>query len=161
MALNSASTHVPLFARIVCRALLGRSKDEVLLGDADSFAAGESVTAIARGSYRNKEAGGYSWIGLRRAQPRGRAVGVQPHKQLCGRDSHGRQSERKSRHHRRGVRATRWGFTMANRRFLHTGWSVWRFDRRLLNWLTSFGAAPYEPASRRGKNITTAEADLR
>ena len=57
---------------------------------------------------------------------------------------------------------TRWGFTMANRRFLHTGSeSVWRFDRRLLNWLTSFGAAPYEPASRRGKNITTAEADLR
>lgn len=45
-----------LFARIVCRALLGRSKDEVLLGDADSFAAGERVTAIARGSYRNKQA---------------------------------------------------------------------------------------------------------
>jgi ADP-ribosyl-[dinitrogen reductase] hydrolase len=44
-----------LFARIVCRALLGRSKDEVLLGDADSFAAAESVTAIARGSYRSKE----------------------------------------------------------------------------------------------------------
>ena len=44
-----------LFARIVCRALLGRSKDEVLLGDADSFAGGQSVTAIARGSYRNKE----------------------------------------------------------------------------------------------------------
>jgi len=45
-----------LFARIVCRALLGRRKDEVLLGDADSFAAGERVTAIARGSYRNKAA---------------------------------------------------------------------------------------------------------
>lgn len=45
-----------LFARIVCRALLGRSKDEVLLGDADLFAAGEQVTAIARGSYQNKEA---------------------------------------------------------------------------------------------------------
>lgn len=44
-----------LFARIVCRALLGRSKDEVLLGDADSFAGAERVTAIARGSYRNKE----------------------------------------------------------------------------------------------------------
>lgn len=45
-----------LFGRIICRALLGRSKDEVLLGDADSFAAEDSVTAIARGSYRNKEA---------------------------------------------------------------------------------------------------------
>src|SRR5262245_25942430 len=45
-----------LFARIVCHALLGRPKDEVLLGDAHSFAAGERVTAIACGSYRNKEA---------------------------------------------------------------------------------------------------------
>ncbi len=45
-----------LFARIVCRALLGRSKDEVLLGDANSFSAGKNVIAIARGSYRNKEA---------------------------------------------------------------------------------------------------------
>jgi ADP-ribosyl-[dinitrogen reductase] hydrolase len=45
-----------LFARIVCRALLGRSKDAVLLGDANSFSAGKNVTAIARGSYRNKEA---------------------------------------------------------------------------------------------------------
>lgn len=44
-----------LFGRIVCRALLGRSKDEVLLGDAASFAGAESVTAIALGSYRNKE----------------------------------------------------------------------------------------------------------
>lgn len=43
-----------LFARILCRAFLGRSKDEVLLGDADSFVAGECVTAIARGSYREK-----------------------------------------------------------------------------------------------------------
>lgn len=44
-----------VFSRIVCRALLGRSKDEVLLGDTDSFVAGARVTAIARGSYRNKE----------------------------------------------------------------------------------------------------------
>ena len=43
-----------LLARIICRALLGRSKDEVLFGDADSFVAGERVTAIARGSYREK-----------------------------------------------------------------------------------------------------------
>lgn len=43
-----------LFSRIICRALLGRSKDEVLLGDADSLVAGEHVTAIARGSYRRK-----------------------------------------------------------------------------------------------------------
>jgi ADP-ribosyl-[dinitrogen reductase] hydrolase len=43
-----------LFGRIICRALLGRPKDEVLLGDADSFVAGERITAIARGSYRAK-----------------------------------------------------------------------------------------------------------
>ena len=43
-----------LLARMICRALLGRSKDDVLLGDADSFVAGERVTAIARGGYREK-----------------------------------------------------------------------------------------------------------
>ncbi|MCP5157800.1 MAG: ADP-ribosylglycohydrolase family protein [Gammaproteobacteria bacterium] len=45
-----------LLARILYRALLGRSKDEILLGDADSFAAGERITAIARASYRKKSA---------------------------------------------------------------------------------------------------------
>jgi ADP-ribosyl-[dinitrogen reductase] hydrolase len=34
--------------------LLGCLKDEVLLGDADSFIGGERVTAIARGSYSSK-----------------------------------------------------------------------------------------------------------
>ena len=46
-----------LFARIVCRALLARSKDEILLGDADSFVAGERITGIARGSYWIKSEG--------------------------------------------------------------------------------------------------------
>ncbi len=43
-----------LFARIICRALEGCSKEDVLLGDADSFSAGESILAIARGAYRAK-----------------------------------------------------------------------------------------------------------
>ena len=43
-----------LFARIICRALLGRPKDEVILGDAESFVSGERISAIARGAYREK-----------------------------------------------------------------------------------------------------------
>jgi len=43
-----------LFARIIGRALLGRPKDEVILGDAESFVSGESIAAIARGAYRVK-----------------------------------------------------------------------------------------------------------
>jgi ADP-ribosyl-[dinitrogen reductase] hydrolase len=43
-----------LFARTICRALLGCSKDDVLLGDADSFVGRERVTEIARGSYSLK-----------------------------------------------------------------------------------------------------------
>jgi ADP-ribosyl-[dinitrogen reductase] hydrolase len=43
-----------LFGRIICRALLGWPKDEVLLGDAGSFASGERITEIARGTYRVK-----------------------------------------------------------------------------------------------------------
>jgi ADP-ribosyl-[dinitrogen reductase] hydrolase len=40
-----------LFARITCRALLGQSREESLLGDAGSFRSGERIAAIARGSY--------------------------------------------------------------------------------------------------------------
>lgn len=40
-----------LFARIIGRALLGESKQRVLLGDADSFAGADSIAAIARGAY--------------------------------------------------------------------------------------------------------------
>ncbi len=64
-----------LFARIICRALLGRPKDEVILDlsvtsrnsvaqrregpqrsqrDAESFVSGERIAAIARGAYREK-----------------------------------------------------------------------------------------------------------
>jgi ADP-ribosyl-[dinitrogen reductase] hydrolase len=43
-----------LFARIICRALLGRPKDEVILGDAESFSSVDSIAAIARGAYRVK-----------------------------------------------------------------------------------------------------------
>jgi ADP-ribosyl-[dinitrogen reductase] hydrolase len=43
-----------LLARIICRALRGRSKDEVLLGDAESFVSGDGIAAIARGAYRDK-----------------------------------------------------------------------------------------------------------
>lgn len=43
-----------LFARIICRALLGRPKDEVILGDAESFTSVDSIKAIARGAYRGR-----------------------------------------------------------------------------------------------------------
>lgn len=43
-----------LFARMICRALLGGSKDEVIFGDAERFTAVGKILAIARGSYRTK-----------------------------------------------------------------------------------------------------------
>jgi ADP-ribosyl-[dinitrogen reductase] hydrolase len=43
-----------LLARIICRALLGGSKDDVMLADAASFVSGEGIKAIARGTYRDK-----------------------------------------------------------------------------------------------------------
>ena len=43
-----------LFSRIICRALLGEAKDQVLLGDAETFAGSKRLGAIARGIYRNK-----------------------------------------------------------------------------------------------------------
>jgi ADP-ribosyl-[dinitrogen reductase] hydrolase len=43
-----------LFARIIGRALLGRTRDEVLLGDAEAFVAGVSIAMIANGQYRGK-----------------------------------------------------------------------------------------------------------
>jgi ADP-ribosyl-[dinitrogen reductase] hydrolase len=42
-----------LFARVICRALLGRSREDVLLGDAGSFFC-EGIASIARASYRTK-----------------------------------------------------------------------------------------------------------
>ncbi len=43
-----------LFGRIICRALIERSRDDVLLKDAESFTSGERISAIARGSYLKK-----------------------------------------------------------------------------------------------------------
>jgi ADP-ribosyl-[dinitrogen reductase] hydrolase len=43
-----------LLARIIFRALSGRSKDEVLFGDAESVICSERVAAIARGCYKAK-----------------------------------------------------------------------------------------------------------
>ena len=40
-----------LLGRIICRALLGRSKDEVAHGDSRSFVGAEKIVAIARGAY--------------------------------------------------------------------------------------------------------------
>ncbi len=40
-----------LFARIICRALLGQSREDVLVADAGSFRSGERIAAIARGAY--------------------------------------------------------------------------------------------------------------
>mgnify|MGYP005843802971 CR=1 FL=1 len=43
-----------LLAPILCRALEGRPKDEVALGDSGSFVGEEKIVAIARGDYREK-----------------------------------------------------------------------------------------------------------
>lgn len=43
-----------LLGRIICRALLGKPKDEATLGDADSFVSGKRIAQIARGAYREK-----------------------------------------------------------------------------------------------------------
>jgi ADP-ribosyl-[dinitrogen reductase] hydrolase len=53
-----------LLAGIICRALLGQSKNDVMLGDAGSFVSGEAIAAIACGSYlerseRNIRGSGY------------------------------------------------------------------------------------------------------
>lgn len=45
-----------LFARMLCRAFAGASKDEVLLADAAAFSGAPKITAIARGDYRGKPA---------------------------------------------------------------------------------------------------------
>ena len=44
-----------LFSRMLYRALVGQTKNEILLGDADSFTGAERITAIARGDYRSKD----------------------------------------------------------------------------------------------------------
>ncbi|MDZ7374305.1 MAG: ADP-ribosylglycohydrolase family protein [candidate division KSB1 bacterium] len=43
-----------LLARILVRALLGRPKEDVLLGDRDSFCGSEKLVALAKGSYLRK-----------------------------------------------------------------------------------------------------------
>ena len=43
-----------LLGRIICRALLAKTKDEVAQGDAGSFDGAEKVVAIAQGAYRAK-----------------------------------------------------------------------------------------------------------
>ena len=45
-----------LFAGMICRALGGASKDEVLFGEADTFQGESRVAAIARGTYRHMSA---------------------------------------------------------------------------------------------------------
>jgi len=47
-----------LFARIICRALSGRPKDEVILGDSQTFVGSEKIVAIARGAYLEKQESG-------------------------------------------------------------------------------------------------------
>ncbi len=43
-----------LLARIICRALAGKPKDDVVLGDSKTFTGSEKIVAIARGAYREK-----------------------------------------------------------------------------------------------------------
>ena len=43
-----------LLAGIICRALSGASKEEILFGEANSFRAEPKIAMIARGEYRNK-----------------------------------------------------------------------------------------------------------
>ena len=45
-----------LFSRIICRALLGSTKDEVAHGDSASFLGAERIAVIARGAYEGKPA---------------------------------------------------------------------------------------------------------
>jgi ADP-ribosyl-[dinitrogen reductase] hydrolase len=52
-----------LFARILCRALRGSAKDEVLLGDGGSFAGAQKIVAIARGDYQDKSDAGIRGTG--------------------------------------------------------------------------------------------------
>ena len=47
----------PLLAGIICRAISGASKEDVLFGEADSFKGEPKIKLIARGNYRNKSAG--------------------------------------------------------------------------------------------------------
>ena len=43
-----------LLARVICRALMGRPKDEVAHGDEGSFAGAQKIVAVARGAYQAK-----------------------------------------------------------------------------------------------------------
>jgi len=43
-----------LLARMICRALAGRAKDEVILGDSSSFTGSPSIESLARGRFRGK-----------------------------------------------------------------------------------------------------------
>jgi ADP-ribosyl-[dinitrogen reductase] hydrolase len=43
-----------LFARIICRALSGGTRDEIVLGDSRTFVGSDKIVAIARGAYRHK-----------------------------------------------------------------------------------------------------------
>ena len=47
-----------LFGRIICRALMGKPKNEVAYGDSESFAGAEKIVAIAQGGYREKSVAG-------------------------------------------------------------------------------------------------------
>jgi len=44
-----------LQARVICRALLGCSKNEVLLGDRNTFVGSKKITAVANGAYLEKD----------------------------------------------------------------------------------------------------------
>jgi ADP-ribosyl-[dinitrogen reductase] hydrolase len=44
-----------LQARVICRALLGCSKNEVLLGDRNTFVSSKKITAVANGAYLEKD----------------------------------------------------------------------------------------------------------
>lgn len=46
-----------LLARIICRALSGKPKEEIALGDSKTFTGSKKIVAIARGAYREKSRG--------------------------------------------------------------------------------------------------------
>lgn len=46
-----------LLARIICRALSGESKEEVVRGDSKTFGGSEKIVAVARGAYEKKSEG--------------------------------------------------------------------------------------------------------
>jgi ADP-ribosyl-[dinitrogen reductase] hydrolase len=76
-----------LLAGIICRALSGASKEDVLLGEAYSFKGEPKIKLIARGEYRNKSIGKIRGTGYVVESLEGRALVLRSDRYLRSRDS--------------------------------------------------------------------------